>query len=69
MKNHLRAALPALGMVALLESRKQALEAMVAERLRAAREAGKAADVKQQGAELRKVKSQLEAARGTAKAA
>lgn len=56
-------------MVALLESRKQALEAMVAERLRAAREAGKAADVKQLGAELRKVKSQLEAARGTAKAA
>jgi hypothetical protein len=50
--------------VVLLESRKAALEAMIAARFRQARETGKAADVSQLSASLRQVKRSLEAAKG-----
>jgi len=56
---HLRAAVPVVGMVKLLQERKAALESMVAERHRAAREAGTVADVKQLSATLRAVKRQI----------
>jgi hypothetical protein len=56
---HLRAAVPVTGMLKLLEGRKEALEAMVAERFRQARENGTEADVKQLSATLRAVKRQL----------
>jgi hypothetical protein len=62
---HLRAAVPVVGMAALLMQRKAALETMIREKHRLAREEdGAPADVKQLGAELRKVKRQLEAAKG-----
>jgi hypothetical protein len=61
---HLRAALPVVGMVALLLSRKEALQAMVAERHRAAREAETVANVKQLSATLRALKRQIATAKG-----
>jgi len=45
--SHLRAALPVVGMVALLEDRKATLQAMIRERFRQARAAGTVANVKQ----------------------
>jgi hypothetical protein len=50
--------------VALLLSRKSALELMVAERFRQAREAGTVANVSQLSASLRQVKASLAAANG-----
>ena len=60
----LRAALPVVGMVTLLEERKATLQAMVAERHRAARENGTTADVAQLSAILRAVKKQIASATG-----
>jgi hypothetical protein len=51
-------------MVALLEQRKAGLEAMISERLRQAREAGRKADVAQLSASLRQVKVSLKAVMG-----
>ncbi len=66
---HLRAAVPMVGMVKLMESRKAALEAMIAEKHRQAREEDSApADVRQLSATLRAVKRQIEVARGHGKA-
>jgi len=62
--SHLRAALPVVGMVTLLEDRKTTLQAMIAERFRQARAAGTVANVKQLTASLRAVKAQLTVARG-----
>jgi hypothetical protein len=50
--------------VMLLESRKAALEQMVRESFRVARETGKAADVSQLSASLRQVKGSLKAVAG-----
>jgi hypothetical protein len=56
----LKTALPLAGMAGLLMQRKAALEGIVREKHRQAREVdGQPADVKQLGAELRKVKRQL----------
>ena len=52
-------AVPARSMRALLESRRGALQAMIRERHRQAREHHKAADVKMLSATLRVVKSQI----------
>lgn len=60
----LRATVPIMGMVKLLESRKVTLQAMIAERHRAARENGTTADVKQLSATLRAVKKQIATAKG-----
>jgi hypothetical protein len=49
--------------VALLLGRKSALEAMIAERLRVARERGTTADVRQLSASLRQAKASLKAAK------
>jgi hypothetical protein len=58
---YLPASAPAPGVVAVLEDRKAALRAAIAERHRAARENGTTADVRMLGAELRQVKEALEA--------
>jgi hypothetical protein len=50
-------------MVTLLESRKAALEGMVAERHRQARAHGKTADVSMLSAALRQVKASIKAAK------
>jgi hypothetical protein len=60
----LRASVPVVGMLKLLQDRKAALEAMVAERFRQASEKHSAADVKQLSATLRAVKRSLAAAMG-----
>ncbi len=60
----LRAAVPAKGMLALLEVRKEGLQAMIRERFCAARLAGTVADVSALTATLRAVKASLKAAMG-----
>jgi hypothetical protein len=50
--------------VVLLMSRKEALEQMIRERFRVARECGSEANVKQLSASLRQVKASLKAATG-----
>jgi hypothetical protein len=57
---HLRVAVPAVGMLKLLQERK----AMIAEKHRAARGNGTAADVSMLSASLRQVKASLKAAMG-----
>jgi hypothetical protein len=59
---HLRAAVPVIGMERLLCERKQALEGMIRERFRAAREQGTTANVTQLSGSLRAVKRSLAAA-------
>jgi len=63
---HLRAAVPVVGMAALLESRKATLQGMIAERFRQARENHTTADVKMLSATLRAVKRQIAIARDDA---
>jgi len=60
----LKTALQSKVMVPMLQSRKEALEQMIRESFRVARETGKAANVKQLGATLRAVKRSLAAAKG-----
>ena len=67
---HLRAAIPAVGMLKLLQERKATLQAMIAEKHRAARGNGTAADVSMLSATLRALKRKIaEAKGGAAKAA
>lgn len=66
---HLRASVPVVGMLALLEERKATLEGMIRESFRVARETGKAANVSQLSATLRAVKRSLATAAGGQKAA
>ena len=62
---HVAAPAPApTKMRALLESRKSALEGMIRERFRAARENGTTADVKMVSATLRALKRQIAKAKG-----
>lgn len=63
---HLRATLPVVGMENLLQERKTALQARLAERFRQARESGTTANVKMLSATLRAVKAQISAVAGHA---